>query len=335
MFIIPDFPLGEVPLDLNRNVSSMIPEWMQKIEVGPCACCTASIGKKKGFVQKAISDIFTFFEECLVNDSIARRKGLLQSLDPRVKLVSMVVLIFAVAMTHDIRLLAIVYGLTLVFAYLSKVEIVFFLKRVWVFIPIFAGIIMIPILFNVFTPGDALVTIANLGPNAHLGPFALPPVITITVQGTMLALTFVLRVATCVSSAVLLFLTTPRDLLFKSLRSLKVPKVYVLTMDMCYRYIFLFADTVRAFYTAKKSRSIKSLPMIEEQKWVGNRVGYTLIKALNMSEKVHGAMISRGFNGDIKILQRYSIHHRDYVACVSVFALSIFLILVSQNLVKI
>ena len=60
----------------------MIPEWMQKIEAGPCACCTASIGKKKGFVQKAISDIFTFFEECLVNDSIARRKGLFRAWIP-------------------------------------------------------------------------------------------------------------------------------------------------------------------------------------------------------------------------------------------------------------
>ena len=101
----------------------------------------------------------------------------------------MVVLIFAVAMTHDIRLLAIVYVLTFICAYLSKVEIGFFLKRVWVFIPIFAGIIMIPILFNVFTPGDALVTLATLGPNAHLGPFALPPVITITRQGVMMAAT--------------------------------------------------------------------------------------------------------------------------------------------------
>ncbi len=313
----------------------MIPEWMQKIEIAPCACCTFSTGKKKGFVQKAISDIFTFFEECLVNDSIAQRKGLLQSLDPRVKLVSMVVLIFAVAMTHDIRLLAIVYVLTLICAYLSKVEIGFFLKRVWVFIPIFAGIIMIPILFNVFTPGDALVTLATLGPNAHLGPFALPPVITITRQGVMMAALFVLRVATCVSTAVLLFLTTPRDQLFKSLRSLKVPKVYVLTMDMCYRYIFLFTDMVRGFYTAKKSRSLKTLPLVEEQKWVGSRVGYTLIKALNMSEKVHGAMVSRGFNGDIKIMHRYVLHRRDYVACVSVIALSLFLMLASQNLIRV
>jgi cobalt/nickel transport system permease protein len=313
----------------------MIPEWMQKIETGPCACCTVSTGKKKGFVQKAISDIFTFFEECLVNDSIAQRKGLLQSLDPRVKLISMVVLIFAVAMTRDIRLLAIVYVLTLVFALASRIELGFFLKRVWVFIPIFAGIIMIPILFNVFMPGDALVTFTTLGPNAHLGPFALPPFIAITRQGVMVAILFVLRVATCVSAAVLLFLTTPRDLLFKSLRSIKVPKVYVLTLDMCYRYIFLFTNMVRDFYTAKKSRSIKTLPMMEEQKWVGGRVGYTLIKSLNMSEKVHGAMVSRGFNGDIKIMHRYSIHPRDYVACVSVIALSIFLMLASQNLIRV
>ena len=71
---------------VKNGLTPMIPEWMQKIEVGPCACCTVSVGKKKGFVQKTISDIFTFFEECLVNDSIAKRKGLLQSLDPRVKL---------------------------------------------------------------------------------------------------------------------------------------------------------------------------------------------------------------------------------------------------------
>jgi cobalt/nickel transport system permease protein len=75
--------------------------------------------------------------------------------------------------------------------------------------------------------------------------------------------------------------------------------------------------------------------MIEEQKWVGGRVGYTLIKSLNMSEKVHGAMMSRGFNGDIKIMHRYSVHRRDYVACVSVIALSIFLMLASQNLIRI
>ena len=313
----------------------MIPEWMKEIEIGPCPCCTVSVGKKKNFVQKTISDIFRFFEECLINDSIAKRNGLLQSLDPRIKLISILALIFAVAMTRDLRLLAIVYVLTLVFAWASRIELGFFLKRVWVFIPIFAGIIMIPILFNVFMPGDALVTLATLGPGAHVGPFALPPVIIITVQGTMLALTFILRVATCVSASVLLFLTTPRDLIFKSLRSLKVPKVYVLTLDMCYRYIFLFTGMVKDFYMAKKSRTLQPLPVGEEQKWVGGRIGYTLVKSLDMSERVHGAMISRGFNGDIKLMHTYSIHRRDYVACISVLAFSVVLVLASRNLIPV
>jgi cobalt/nickel transport system permease protein len=313
----------------------MIPEWMKEIEIGPCPCCTIGVGKKKNFVQKTISDIFTFFEECLINESIAKRNGLLQSLDPRVKLISIIALIFAVSMTHDIRLLVLVYLLTLVFAYLSRVEILFFLKRVWVFVPIFAGIVMIPIIFNVFMAGDTLISLATLGPGAHLGPFPLPETITITRQGTLVALTFILRVATCVSAAVLLFLTTPRDLIFKSLRALKVPKVYVLTLDMCYRYIFLFTGMVKDFYMAKKSRSFKTLSLGEEQKWVGGRVGYTLIKSLNMSEKVHGAMISRGFNGEIKIMHNYSIHRRDYVACVSVLAFSFVLVLASRNLIPI
>ena len=312
----------------------MIPDWMKEIEIGPCPCCTVSVGKKN-FIQKTIAEIFRFFEESLVNESFAKRDGLLQSLDPRVKLISILALIFAVSMTSDLRLLLGVYLLTLIFAYLSRVDLLFFIKRVWVFVPIFAGIVMIPILFNVFMAGDTLIPVLTLGPGAHLGPFSLPETIAITRQGTVVATTFVLRVATCVSAAVLLFLTTPRDLLFKSLRAIKVPKVYVLTLDMCYRYIFLFIGMIRDFYLAKKSRTITPLPLGEEQKWVGGRIGYTLVKSLDMSGKVHSAMVSRGFDGDIRILHQYTLHKRDYVACASVLALSVMLVLVSRNLISV
>ena len=110
----------------------------------------------------------------------------------------------------------------------------------------------------------------------------------------MAAMVFTLRVATCVSATVLLVLTTPREKLFKSLRSVGVPKVYVLTLDMCYRYIFMFMDLVKAFYIAKKSRTIKKLSLLDEQKWIGGRIGYTLVKSLDMGEKVHGAMVFPG-----------------------------------------
>jgi cobalt/nickel transport system permease protein len=313
----------------------MIPEWMKETEIGPCPCGAVSVGKKKSFVQKSISGIISFFQESLISESFAKRDGLLQSFDPRVKLVSAIVLIVAISLTRDPRILLIVYLLTLLIAYLSRIELAFFLKRVWVFVPIFAGIIVLPILFNVFMPGDSLITVASLGNGAHVGPIAVPSAIYITRQGTLYAVTFVLRVAACVSVAVLLFLTTQRDVLFKSLRSLRVPKVYVLTLEMCYRYIFLLVELVGDFFTAKKSRTIRSLSVRDEQRWVAGRIGYLLTKSLDMSNKVHDAMISRGFNGDVKLMHDYTMHRRDYAAMVSVPIFCVFLALLSQNIIRI
>lgn len=311
----------------------MIPEWMKEVEIGPCECCAASVGKKKSFVEKSIAGILNFFQESMISEGFAKRSGFLQSIDPRVKLVSFLVVIFAVSLTRDVEIIFVVYLLTLLLAYLSKIGILFFIKRVWVFVPIFAGIIVLPIIFNVFMPGDNLVTLATLGDGTYVGPILLPSTIYITKQGTMSAITFILRVATCVSIAVLLVLTTKRDVLFKSLRSLRVPKVYVLTLDMCYRYIFLLMDAVRDFYTAKKSRTITTLPMREEQKWVAGRIGYVLVKSLDTSERVHKAMISRGFDGDVKLMHDYVMQKRDYATIVAVSALSVVLVLISQNII--
>ena len=186
----------------------MIPDWMNRTETEPYHGA-ASVAKKKSFGKKTIDGALSFFRERLISETFAKRKGLLQSLDPRVKLISMFVLVVGVT-----------------------------------FMPIFAGVIVIPILFNVFLAGDVLVPIATLGNGSHLGPIALPSSIYITQQGTIYVVTFILRVAACVSLAILLFLTTKQDLLFKSLRAIRVPKVYVLTISMCYRYIFLLLDTI-------------------------------------------------------------------------------------------
>jgi cobalt/nickel transport system permease protein len=312
----------------------VIPEWMKEVEVGPYQGA-ASVAKKKSFVQKTIYGALEFFQESLISEGFAKRNGLLQSLDPRVKLISTLALIVAVSLTRDVRVLFVVYLLTLLLAYLSRIEVSFFVKRVWVFIPIFAGIIVLPMLFNVFMPGDRLVTLVTLGNGTHLGPILLPSAIYITKQGTIYVATFILRVATCVSLAVLLFLTTQSDLLFKSLRSLHVPKVYILTLNMCYRYIFLLLDLMTDFFTARKSRQIRNLPLREEQRWVGGRVGYMLVKSLDMSNRVQRAMISRGFDGDVKLLHVYAMHKRDYAAIVGMLAFSSILALISQNIIRI
>jgi cobalt/nickel transport system permease protein len=312
----------------------MIPDWMKEVNAGSCMCSAASHGKK-GFVGKTIDGIFGFLEEAFISESFSKRRGLLQSLDPRVKLVSILAVIFATSLISDLWVLIFIYVLTLLFSRLSKIELGFFIKRVWLFIPVFAGIIAVPMIFNVFLPGDPLIPVAYLGPGAHLGPFSLPESIFITKQGTTAAVIFTMRVATCVSAVVLLFLTTPQQILFKSLRTVGVPKLYVLTLQMTYRYIFLLMELIREMYVAKKARTIKARGIIDEQKWVGGRIGYTLIRSLSMSEKVHMAMMSRGFNGEVHIMQEFKMKNRDYLAGMVAISLSLVLVLISQNVIRV
>lgn len=312
----------------------MIPEWMKEVDSSPCRFSTIS-GGRKSFIQKTLDGIFSFFLESFAAESFSQRDGLLQSFDPRVKLISIIALVFALSLTRDIRILLIVYGLELLITYASKIEIGFFIKRVWLFILLFTVVIAVPIIFNVFLPGDPLFTIIHLGPGSHLGPIALPESIYITKQGTQTAIVFVMRVAASVSAVVLLFLTTKQQLLFKSLRSVGVPKLFVLTLEMAYRYIFLLMDLIKETYAAKRARTIKSRSMFEEQKWVGGRIGYILMRSLNMSESVHSAMLSRGFRGDVKTMQDFHADARDYIAGVSALSLSAILLLISQNIIAI
>lgn len=312
----------------------MIPDWMKESNVGSCNCSAASHGKK-GFVGKTIDRIFSFLEEAFISESFSKRRGLLQSLDPRAKLVSILAIIFATSLIGDLRVLIFIYVLTLLLSYFSKIEVGFFIKRVWLFIPVFAGIITVPMIFNVFLPGDPLIPVAYLGPGAHLGSFSLPESIFITKQGSIAAVIFTMRVATCVSAVVLLFLTTPQQIFFKSLRTVGVPKLYVLTLQMTYRYIFLLMDLIREMYVAKKARTIKSRGIVDEQKWVGGRIGYTLIRSLSMSEKVHMAMMSRGFSGEVHIMQEFKMTNRDYLAGAVAISMSLMLVLISQNVIRV
>jgi cobalt/nickel transport system permease protein len=310
----------------------MIPDWMKEVDIGPCNCSTVYHGKKS-FIGKTIDGIFSFLQDAFVSETYAKRDGLLQSLDPRTKLISILAVIFATSLIGDLDVLIFVYTLTLIFAYLSKIEVWFFIKRVWLFIPIFAGIIALPMIFNIFLPGQCVFQVAYLGPGAHLGPFSLPSNICITKEGINMAVIFIMRVATCVSAVVLLFITTPQQVLFKSLRTIGVPRLYVLTLEMAYRYIFLLMDLIREMYVAKRARTIRPRSMFEEQKWVGGRMGYTLIRSIDMSEKVHKAMMSRGYNGDVKVMQQFKMQNRDYIAAAAAISLSLVLVLISQNMI--
>ena len=210
-------------------------------EKGAAAARGFSFGRarRESAIQKTIIGMSRAIRGSVFSEQIADRPGLLQETDPRVKTVGLLGLLVVVSFLRNWYIILGLYGLTLALAAASRISLRFFIKRVWLFIPLFAGIIAIPSLFSIFRPGDPLWTIWDFGGEVTLGPWSLGAGLAVTHQGLKGAVVLILRVATSVSLAVLLALTTRWADLLKALRVFLVPRIFVLILSMTYRYIFL------------------------------------------------------------------------------------------------
>jgi cobalt/nickel transport system permease protein len=184
-------------------------------------------------------------------------------------------------------------------------------RRVWFFVPFFAGMIAFPAMFNIITPGEPLWVVAHLGKSRSLGPYHIPSELTVTRQGLLSASLLVGRVAASVSLAALLALTTRWDRLLGALRVVRVPQLFILTLAMTYRYLALLVGTAAEMHEARLSRTVRYLSTADEQRWVAARMGFLFRKSWRMSQEVHAAMLARGFSGEIRTIAVQSVTARD------------------------
>lgn len=257
----------------------------------------------------------SFLRDSIFADEYAAKIGLLQLLDPRIKAATFLLLIIQVIFIEKINLLVCLYGLCLLLALLSKISLGYFLKRTWVFIPLFSFFIAIPALFNVITPGEALITFNIIG-------FKL----ALTRQGLFGASLFVSRVITSVSFAVLLSLTTKHFVLLKVLRVFKIPQIFVMTLGMCYRYIYLFVEIIENTYLAIKSRVGVKVDYKLGERIVAWNIGFLWQRSYLLNEEVYKAMLSRGYSGEPLLLDDFKTKSRDWLWLFFIVIISAFML---------
>ena len=263
------------------------------------------------FAAKTLAETTRAIEYSVFANQYAEKKGFLQRIDPRVKLLTTLAILIVIGLANRIEVLLVLYVGTLILAVFSRVSLGFFIKRVWVFIPLFTGIIAIPAIFNIVTPGTTLFTVISFASPHRFGPFHIPADITVTVQGVAGATLLVMRVATSVSMAILLVVTTEWIRLLKALYVLKTPEIIILILAMTYRYIHLFLRTVEGMLQGKKSREISDLKLKEEHGWIASRLGVLVGKSYRLSNEVHLAMTSRGWTGNPSLMDDFSIGRMD------------------------
>jgi cobalt/nickel transport system permease protein len=252
--------------------------------------------KRSNVLERTINNISETLERGLFAEEISTRKGLFQSIDPRVKLVSILGLLISIGLSHNLWLIAAIYLLLLFFAWRSAIPTDFFIKRVWLALPFFTGLVVLPALF--ITPGPTLVQ--------------LPLGLVITRTGLNTVLFLLLRVSASVSATLLLILTTRWNAVLSALSVLRVPDVFVLILGMTYRYIYLFLHTANDMFLSRKSRVVGRMDTAEERKLMAATAATLLGKSLDLSSEVYLAMQSRGFQGTVVTLKPFSMKASDW-----------------------
>lgn len=286
------------------------------MSIGTAAPAGQTRRHRAGFIERTIKELTEATERTLYAEALAHADGLLQGLDPRVKLVGLLALMVATALARNILVILALFGLGVLLALLSRVSLRTLAARAWAGALVFTGAVALPALF--LTPGAPLLRLPLLG-------------WPVTAQGLGAATYLIARVETTVTFSLLLILCTPWTHVLKALRVLRVPVVIVVILGMTYRYIFLMLQTAREMFEARQSRSVGLLEGPDQRRLAAASVGVLLDKSFQLSGDVYLAMQSRGFRGEVYTLDEFVMRPRDWAALALFLALALLAFLLGRG----
>jgi cobalt/nickel transport system permease protein len=237
--------------------------------------------RRRGFIERTLRSLLRAAEYAADAERSAEARGVLQRVDPRVKVVGLMVLVVAVAASHRLAAIGGMFVLALALGLLSGIDPRKLAAWVWVPVLLFTGAI------------------------------ALPAVLLVP-QGGRSAAFLIARAETAATLSALLVLTTPWPLVLKALRVLKCPIVVVAILGMTYRYIFEILRTALDMFESRRSRTVGELGPIESRRMAASAVGVLLSKSFQLSGDVHLAMQSRGFRGEVYVLPDFRARAADW-----------------------
>lgn len=253
-------------------------------------------------------------------DEFAHLKSAFHRFDPRVKLVSCLVFLVIVVSLKSTEGLIFALSVICLFILGAHLPAVRILKRLGLIIPV---IFVIGIFLPFMQPGIPLFSI-------NLGFFTLH----FTDQGVQVSILFFLRVFCAALLIILVTYTTPFHILLRSLSDLKIPKIFTHLLQFAFRYFFVLSDEAQRMQRARRSRNFKPAKNFWSRQTLstfGGLLGILFIRSYERGERVYFAMMSRGFKGEIRVLDDLHIQGKDIVLGTAIVLLGIVSLVFDQG----
>ena len=163
------------------------------------------------------------------------------------------------------------------------------LTATWFFVAVAAALVSVAIV--------ARIPFGYLGKRLlMIEPFVLGVAVLTLLQpnGRVVFLGIVVRSTLCLLTMVLLANTTPFGQLLAVLKQARVPALFVTTLALLYRYLFVLADEAERMQRARAARSFT------RRRWHGWKVlatvaGQLFVRSTERAERIYAAMLARGW----------------------------------------
>jgi len=249
----------------------------------------------------------------MISEPFAIGDTLIYRLDPRIRVGLTVLYSFVVALAYQFSVLTGALILSSILIAISRVSIKEVLRRMVI---VNALILLLWLVLPLTFKGEVLT---------RIGSFAIyrPGVVLaaqITLKSNAILLAFIALIAT-------MSLTT----LGHALHRLAVPEKIVHLLLMTYRYIFVIEQEYLRLIRAAKIRGFRPGTNANTYRTYSYVIGMLFVRAAARAERVHQAMLCRGFNGKFYSLQEFQTTAASWIFSIIMMLLIIALIVMEVS----
>ncbi len=297
-----------------RENIMLLPDWMSEDSEINKNTTVAGKGRSSNYLTKSIRNMRAVICEDRQTEQYATQDGLLQKVKPGYKLIGMIALILGASLSRQIPVLLSLWLATLLFMYTSKLPVLALQKRIWGFIPLITLVFTLPMALNIFVDGSPLLMLHQSAEASRWLGINWPTSLFISQQG-LTAVTFLfLRVGISLSLGVILVMTTPVADIFKSLRLLHIPDLFIMIIEMTYRYLIVLLSISIEMFEARSLRTVGEMPASWQRAQVGSSIAALFARSMALSEEVYQAMFARCYTGEILAPQPDECRQLDLIA---------------------
>lgn len=255
--------------------------------------------RSRRYILKSLKELNSSLYRVLMNETYQTKRGLWQALDPRVKLISTLLVLMGVGVTRSLSVLLVLAIAAGIIMWFSRLPVLSLKAKIWFFVPLLTLLVSLPGTLNVFNAGTPWLVL--LPPPASGGWLTqvFPQGLAVTKQGVKAALFLTLRTGVSLSWGALLFLTTPASGLIKSLKAVGTPSFLVVILEMSYRYLSVLIKVAKDMLEARELRTVGEISYRRQRGLVGSSIAHLFGTSYSLYQEVYEAMCCRGYNGEV------------------------------------